>query len=132
MARTGIFDGDLNRLQDQEVTEDLLYHYTSADTVAKILDSGTVRLGPYTRTNDPREQKEWIPLFTMPSGPGRPPERYLSSSEEEYEAAQRATDRYLRRGARLACFTLDRPRSGDATPGTLFHRGWARARMWEQ
>ena len=68
----------------------------------------------------------------MPSGPGRPPERYLSSSEEEYEAAQRATDRYLRRGARLACFTLDRPRSGDATPGTLFHRGWARARMWEQ
>jgi hypothetical protein len=132
VARTGILDGDLHPLQRQEVNEELLYHYTSATTLAKILDSGQIRLGPYARTNDPREQKEWIPRFTMPTGPGRPPERYLSSTPEEVEAAFRATDRYLRRGARLACFTLDRPRADDATAGTLFHRGWARARMWEQ
>jgi hypothetical protein len=47
-------------------------------------------------------------------------------------AIDEATDRLLRRGARLACFAHDRERLTDAAAGTLFHRGWARARMWHQ
>ena len=128
----GSFEGDLHVLQNQEVDDQTLYHYTNASTLAKILENRTIRLGPYSQTNDPRETKEWVPLFTMPPGPGRPAERYLANSVEDSLAAQLATDRYLRRGARLACFTLDRKRADNATEGTLFHRGWARARMWEQ
>ena len=128
----GIFEGELHVLQDQDVDDQKLYHYTTATTLAKILDSGALRMDPYSRTNDPREQKEWVPLFTMPPGPERPPEKYLATSADDARAAELATDRYLRRGARLACFTLDRQRAQNATAGTLFHRGWARARMWEQ
>lgn len=122
----------LHPLEREGPTGDLLYHYTKASTLAKILDSGCIHLGPYSRTNDPREQQEWHPLFTMPTGRGRPPERYLRRSEEEEKEAFQATDHYLRRGARLACFSTDRPPSANAEPGTSFHRGWARARMWEQ
>ena len=128
----GILEGELHFLQEQDIDDQLLFHYTSPSTLKAILANGTLRLGPYADTNDPRETKEWVPLFTMRDGPTRPDERYLTRALEASEAAARATDRYLRQGARVACFSLDRERSDGATEGTLFHRGWARARMWEQ
>jgi hypothetical protein len=132
MSLQGFDPTEFHPLQQWNVTEYLLYHYTSPFTLAKILDSGNLHLGPYSRTNDPREYKEWVPLFTMPSGHGRPPERYLHSSEEAEKAVQEATDRFLRWGTRLACFSTDRPPPEGPYTGTFFHRGWARARMWEQ
>ena len=132
MSYKGFDRNKFHPLQQWEVTEDLLYHYTSASTLAKILDSGNLHLGPYSHTNDPREYKEWVPMFTMPSGPSRPAERYLHVTEEENKTIEEITDRFLRRGARLACFSTDRPPPKGPYAGTFFHRGWARARMWEQ
>jgi Protein of unknown function (DUF2971) len=128
----GLFEGELHFLQDQEVDDQKLYHYTSPSTLDAILENRTIRLGPYSQTNDPRETKEWVPLFMMPDGPGRPAERYLTNSLESSKEAALATDHYLRRGARVACFTLDRQRASNATAGTLFHRGWGRASLWQQ
>ena len=132
MAQAGIMEGHLHPLQEQEISDDLLFHYATGEKLGKILDSGTLWLSPYSGTNDPRENREWVAQFTMPSTPGRPPAKYLRVTQEAAQAADAATDRLLRRGARLACFTKDRPRFDGAEDGTLFHRGWARARMWEQ
>lgn len=125
-------DGDLHWLQHQDTDENLLYHYTRPDSLDAILANGTLRLGPYSETNDPREQKDWRPAFVMPSTEGRPPEQWLEIGRTSSSLIDEVTDRHLRRGARLACFAHDRERRSDASPGTLFHRGWARARMWHQ
>lgn len=45
------------------------------------------------------------------------------------EMAQRLDD-VLRRSAHLMPLSLDRDRSPDAEPDSLFHRGWANAPMW--
>jgi hypothetical protein len=133
MAHAGLMEGDLHWLQFQEVDDDLLFHYTRPDTLAGILGSWMLWLGPYAKTNDPREQKEWKAGFLMPAPGGRrPEERFLAFFDNNADRVCQVTDRVLRRGARLACFAVDRPALPDATAGTLFHRGWARARMWQQ
>ncbi len=104
----------------------LLYHYTTADTLAKILGNATLRLSPYANTNDPRESKEWYPRIILSAG-GISPDTLATASE-----ARQRSDRLLRRGARVACFTVDGSHHADAEAGSLFHRGWARARMWDQ
>jgi len=132
MAKAGIMEGHLHPLQEQKTSDDLLFHYASGEKLGMILKSETLWLSPYAETNDPRENREWVAQFTLPSTGGRPPEKYLGVNEEVARDAHAATDRLLRRGARLACFTKDRPKSEGAAQGALFHRGWARARMWEQ
>jgi hypothetical protein len=122
----------LHFLQYQEPDSNLLFHYTSASTLAAILDSGNMRLGSYSRTNDPRETKEWEPTITLPDVSVRPAEKYLHSTKEDYRKVVDAVNGLLRRGARLACFTSDSDRTSSQNDGTLFHRGWARARMWQQ
>lgn len=132
MAHAGLLPGDLHWLQTQEIDDDLVFHYTQADSLAAILTNGTLRLGPYSNTNDPREQKEWRAGLLMPAGRARPPAKYLEFARDHANEVDEATDRYLRRGACLACFGVDRAPLADAGAGCLFHRGWARARMWDQ
>jgi Protein of unknown function (DUF2971) len=133
VAHAGLMEGDLHWLQYQDTDENLLYHYTRPDSLDTILANGTLRLSPYANTNDPREQKDWRPAFVMPATPARPPERWLDVGRTSAASLiDETTDRHLRRGARLACFAHDRERLNDASVGTLFHRGWARARMWHQ
>jgi hypothetical protein len=104
----------------------LLFHYTRAETLDKILDGGRLRLSTYASTNDPRETKEWVAEVVLAAELERPD--LLVEAQE----ARRMADRILRRGARLACFTLDRAPAPGAEIGSLFHRGWARSRMWSQ
>lgn len=132
MARAGLLVDHLHWLQRQESNDDLIFHYTRAESLKAILANWTLRLGPYSKTNDPREQKAWRARLLMPAGPARPPERYLKFARDRANEIDEATDRYLRRGARLACFGVDRAPLPDAGGGCLFHRGWARARMWDQ
>jgi hypothetical protein len=132
MARAGLMEGDLHRLQLQEIDDNLLFHYTPPTSLEAILKNWTLRLGAYANTNDPREQKEWRAGFVIPTAGGRPPEQYLRFARESGDEVDQATDRLLRRGARLACFAVDRVPLPDAAAGCLFHRGWARARMWQQ
>src|ERR1700694_5236861 len=93
-----------SELRSAEVEQQrFLYHYTRASRTAQILDSEEFWLGPYTRTNDPRESKEWVPAISWIDN-AVPTAGML---DETYEV-QRNTDRFLRRGARLGCFGLDR------------------------
>ncbi|MDQ0242004.1 DUF2971 domain-containing protein [Arthrobacter bambusae] len=110
-----------NRL---DADESYLYHYTSADTLAKILESKALRMGPYSETNDPRETSEWSPRITLDS------EDDVDGRPEEI-ARLWLQIRDIRKGVKLGCFTLDAEteQTGWEFP---FDRGWARARMWHQ
>lgn len=47
-----------------------LYHYTDAKTAIEfILKNRTLKFGPYTGTNDPKERKNW--LFDFGTNQGR-------------------------------------------------------------
>jgi hypothetical protein len=105
----------------------LLFHYTSAESLRAILSSGNVRLNTLDRMNDPRERKDWVARgLLLPDG-----DVDLEALVEQ-DTVGSEPNRLLRRGARIACFTQERSPSSDAAPGALFHRGWARARMWYQ
>jgi hypothetical protein len=104
--------------------ESYLYHYTSASTLALILDGGSLRLGPYSNTRDPRENKEWWSSFTATDGEDVSPETW-----DIFEVS-RTLDAAIRQRAKLACLTLDRQPSSFSV--THLTRGYARARMWEQ
>lgn len=113
-------------LTASEPDEFLLFHYTKFKTLLKILNSGEMRLSPYASTNDPRETKEWI-AEVIADATKSGDDALLIADE-----VRRLADPILRGGARLACFTLDRKAGFAADAGALFHRGWARARMWSQ
>ncbi len=91
----------------------------------RMLDGGELWMNNMSRMDDPREKKEWrVRVALGPGGIGR---TMLLAADE----ANRMTDVCLRRGARIGCFTVDDKRTS-ASPDTLFHKGWARARMWDQ
>lgn len=113
---------DLDVAIPSDPFDDLLFHYTTAEKLALMLDGGEFWLSPYRYTNDPREKQEWIPnVFEN---------ELAGTSQTGFEHERREADRLLRGGARLGCHTVDRTPS-DEDDG-LFHRGWARSRMWEQ
>jgi len=105
----------------------LLFHYTSAESLKAILVSGNIRLNTMDRMNDPRERKDWVARDLVV------PEGTLDwSMLAEQGAVADEPNRLLRLGARIACFTKEREPFPGADPDALFHRGWARARMWHQ
>lgn len=103
--------------------ESYLYHYTSADTLAKILESQSLLLGPYSGTNDPRKTSHWSPTIELDGDDA-------AASPEEIRQLWQLT-RDVREGVKLACFTLD-AEIDQPELRLPFHRGWARARMWHQ
>ena len=105
-------------------TNRLIYHYTSTSAGAAILTGGRLRMGPFTRTNDPREQKEWFPTVINQTGG-------TVSSEESWSIC-REVDLAMRGRVKLGCFTRDRGPDPALLGVGNFHRGWARARMWHQ
>lgn len=106
---------------------DLLFHYTGRASLRAILESGNMWLNTLDKMNDPRERKEWVAdQLVFPPG-GMSPQ-----SLGRQHDLQSTIDVMLRRGARVACLTADRAPCDGATPNSHFHRGWGRARMWEQ
>jgi hypothetical protein len=104
--------------------ENYLYHYTSAATLAKIVESRNLRMGPYSKTNDPRETSYWSPTITTSI------DGAFRSGDDDVSGLW-ALIGDVRDGVKLACFTLDS--DIDQPDRRLpFHRGWARARMWHQ
>ena len=108
---------------DLDPGERYLYHYTSAESLARILDAGTLRLGPYANTNDPRENREWFPSMSMG------PDFDEVATGFDFFRMGRDVGSALRRRASLACLTMDRTPTGF---GSSFGRGWGRPRMWSQ
>ncbi len=90
LAHAGLLPGDLHWLQTQEIDDDLVFHCTQADSLVAILSNGTLRLGPYSKTSDPCEQKERRAGLLMPAGPTRPPEKYFGVCPRPRERRRRS------------------------------------------
>jgi hypothetical protein len=73
---------------------------------------------------DPRERKEWTPSFSLDDGSELP--------DHEWRAWLANIDRELRQRVKIACFTEDRLPDPGLAELQQFHRGYSRARMWEQ
>jgi hypothetical protein len=102
-----------------------VYSYASTEKLLGILETEQLWLSPYSTMNDPREAKAWFPDMTSVQSDPSSPDDIVRRIGDGL-----SVDWLLRRGACLACFTVDRDR---LTPNTSwFHRGWARARMWDQ
>jgi hypothetical protein len=102
-----------------------IYHYTKPDKAIQfILKDRTLLLNSFSKTNDPKESKNWqlTPWTTQKS----PSNDFLDESLPR-EIADR-----LKSTVHLACFSTDSAGlSGDHTTDILL-RGLARARMWAQ
>jgi hypothetical protein len=109
---------------DLDPGENYLYHYTSAATLALILDSGELRLGPYSQTRDPRENQKWMPMFSAVENED------VSSGEWDMSSLPDLLDAAIRQRAKLACLTLDQPTTSFLSLESA--RGYGRPRMWEQ
>lgn len=102
--------------------DDLLYHYTGPGKLALIASSGGLRSSSLGNMSDPRESRLWRPSFVLDDN--------VELASDEWERWLNELDRELRLRAKIACFTRDRfPVEFSATQ---FHRGYARARMWDQ
>ena len=113
--------------RESSAPDELLFHYTSRESLRTILESGNLRLNTLDRINDPRERSEWIAdKIVIP--PGDITAHSLAGQDEVLGQI----DTVLRLGARVARLTSDRARSSELAASTYFHRGWGRARMWEQ
>ncbi|MDG9882801.1 DUF2971 domain-containing protein [Pseudomonas sp. GD04058] len=102
-----------------------LYHYTSAGkAIDYILKSRTLRLSPYTGTNDPKERKGW--LFDFGTNEGRDLGRY---SRDEYSSWLSGE---FKSKTLVTCLTRDTgPLSGNHVVD-IFKRGYCKPRMWAQ
>ena len=76
-------------------------------------------MNAWSRMNDPREAQQWESTGTLTA----------VAPYNEPEMRQRLDD-VLRRSARLLALTVDRNRTPNAKPDSLFHRGWGRAPLW--
>lgn len=86
-----------------------------------------MRLNPLDRMNDPRGRMEW-----MADNVVLPPGGVSLELLQDQDEVVGQIDLLLRLAARIACLTDDRSRDPYGDESALFHRGWARARMWEQ
>lgn len=105
--------------------DELVYHYTSASTAFEhILREGTLRLGVYEGTNDPKESKTW--QFNLGTNEGRDLGKYKSQKTSQQFSA------LLKANAKLACFATDTaPLTGNHIEDIL-NRGFCKPRMWAQ
>ncbi len=101
-----------------------VYHYTSCSTLLeKILPSFQLRLSTFSKTNDPREYKEWTFAFGARNNFGKD----LQLDEIEKRASE-----LLKGTCRLLCTTADAPDSAGVSIDNIYGRGFCRPRMWAQ
>lgn len=99
-----------------------IFHYTTAQGLAAILESGSLRFSSLERMNDPRERQPVNFAFRL--DPALTPPSF-----EETIRLQESVDDVLRRGAFLSCFTAEGSEHSD---DGYYTRGWARPRNWAQ
>ena len=97
------------------------YRYIGIDGLAHTLSSQQLRFNAWSQMNDPRETKEWLR-----SGP------FKGAGSLPDDEVRIRIDKVLRRSARLLSLSQDREPDSDASRPYLFHRGWARAAMWDR
>lgn len=102
-----------------------LYHYTSAKTALDhILKTKLLRLGPYTKTNDPKETKSW--QFDLGTNENRDLGKYRMEELSAWLSLE------LKARARLLCFSMDKEPIVGEHLTDIFNRGYCKPRMWAQ
>ncbi|WP_306839197.1 DUF2971 domain-containing protein [Catenuloplanes nepalensis] len=101
------------------------YRYIGKDGLLATLQTGKLRLAPFETMNDPREARAWQARSLAEGGAGLRAEPPLTEASLQGEL-----DRVLRRGARLASFSRDRP-NGPNGPAVAL-RGWANSSSWDR
>jgi len=102
-----------------------LYHYTRADTAIEgILRYRTLRLSPYTKTNDPKESKDW--LFDFGSNEGR------DVSPDSRNDLSAKLSQELKNKTHLTCFSKDEDSLTGNHPLDIYKRGFCKPRMWDR
>lgn len=103
-----------------------LYHYTSAETaITGILKFRTLRLSPYTSTNDPKERKNWLFDF----GTNIPNKDLTAYHREEFSTL---LSREFKHKTHLTCFSRDAETLTGNHVSDIFKRGFCKPRMWDR
>jgi hypothetical protein len=102
-----------------------LYHYTSSSTAMEhILKDRSLRLGSYTKTNDPKESKTW--QFSLGTNESRDLGKYKMEEMSNWLSNE------LKLKTKLACFSMDTVPLSGWHFRDIFNRGFAKPRMWAQ
>lgn len=102
-----------------------IYHYTKLETIEKyILPNGTMRLSQYTKTNDPKESRNW--QFEIGTNNNVDLSKYSMDKLSKWLSYE------LKAHTNLACFSKDQPDLTGDNFSDLFKRGYVKPRMWAQ
>lgn len=119
-------------------SEDTVFHYTTMSTaIEHILSKKSLRFSGSTKTNDPREYREWI--FTgfgsnHVLSHGRP-YRIDSKTYRRNQDINSVLNRIIKEDYKLACFCSSRllkPQASRAPSNRTPQYGYDRMRMWSQ
>ncbi|MBU4264308.1 MAG: DUF2971 domain-containing protein [Proteobacteria bacterium] len=103
-----------------------IYHYTSASTAIDfILPNQTLRLSPYTSTNDPKETKDWH--FDQ----GAKGDDFDFGKYPLFELASKLS-KAIKQKAKVLCFCQDRGPLRGVNIHDIPYRGYFKPRMWAQ
>jgi hypothetical protein len=104
--------------------DECLYQYRSAETLVKhILPTGSLRMGPFALTNDPRETKDWVFGYGTRNGP---------LDIEEVKRVEREITQTAKSKSKVICFVRDGTGGVGMEPNAIYERGFCRPRMWAQ
>jgi len=106
-----------------------LFHYTNRLGFDGILSAHRLRLSPYEKMRDPLENHRW--RFTFFGGSGPVDDAAIVREAEAQDTFEQMANDRIKKGCHLLSLTAD----AEPSPGSeheFFHRGWARARLWEQ
>jgi hypothetical protein len=109
---------------DEIENDKYLYHFTTHTTALEhIFPNQTIRFSPFSKTNDPRESKDWNFTFHSKTEP---------SDYRELISLQNEFNKTLKAHTKILCFARDVPLKDEWINWLHPGRGFSRPRMWAQ
>lgn len=103
-----------------------LFHYTTYSSALGILISQQMRMGSLAKMNDPLEfEDHGKEGFVSHGDPSK--EEFFAMARDFYNAVEEKEN-----AVRLACFSMDLPRTDQENAYNNLSKGWAHSRMWAQ
>jgi len=112
-------------LRNPLVDDDLIYHYTTgADCIEHILADRRLRFTSLSRTNDPLEYQDF---YHSATGTGTTRDQLKQLLDKGF----RIND-ILKQFCKICCFSIDQEPGTVPNATGLFHKEFAKSRMWSQ
>ncbi|ATC65258.1 hypothetical protein CMV30_15580 [Nibricoccus aquaticus] len=116
----------MDQIIDTKNSDQYVYHYTKISSVIDhILPKRSLRIGSFSKTNDPKEVKEWSFWLSSNSSSG-------ALVNQDKQRLSQAFSTELKGCARVICFCSDRPQLTGDRIADIFDRGFVKPRMWAQ